>query len=300
MVSPSRECVKAQWLTVLADLRKVIMPPSPAPRPFYRDSRGNRLESWTVVIQEGGHFLWLRGATEMLDQIKQVGPEYQDAQMQPSASIEWTHVLYSHQHVRPEVTALLKLLERVITLPVLENMTGAIALDWYKIPPDAVDSHWRNTTSGDLVYRGKYWYKSDAEQQAIAGRTLARFACEAVLAHANMMCAAVVLDVPGHDSKQVSFGSRLAATVARDTSKLFVKVAARSKFRAETKAMNAAQQAESLRDQFEVRESLVGASVLIVDDVFRSGASMEEVARAARVAGALSVYGLAAVRTMRK
>lgn len=188
----------------------------------------------------------------------------------------------------------------MITLPVIENVNGAIALDWYKIPPDGVDSHWRNTTSGDLVHRGKYWYKSDVEQQGIAGRTLARFACETVRAHARLICSAVVLDVPGHDSKQVSFGSRLAATVAMDTSKRFVKVAARDVFRAQAKAMDAAQQAESLRDQFEVQESLVGTSVLIVDDVFRSGASMKEVARAAKAAGALSVYGLAAVRTMRK
>lgn len=220
--------------------------------------------------------------------------------MPASASVDWTHVLYTHQNMRSEVATLLQLLARVITLPPLENVSGAIALDWYKIPPDAAHAQWRNTTSGDLVYRGKYWYKSGAEEQAVAGRTLAALACEAVQAHAHLLHTAVVLDVPGHDSKQLSFGSRLAATVARDTSKRFVKVAARNEFRAEAKALDAAQRIESLRNQFEVRESLIDTSVLIVDDVFRSGESMREVARAARAAGARSVYGLAAVRTMRR
>jgi len=276
------------------------MTPSLAPRPFYRDSRGNRLEKWTMIPQGVGHFLWLRGAPESRDQVKEIDPEYQDAQMEASASIEWTHVLHSQRNIRPEVASLCELLTRVITLPALENLSGTIALDWYKLPPDAANPNWRNTTSGEFVHRGKYWYNFDIEQQAVGGRVLAGFACEAVRAHPHLLRATIVLDVPGHDSRQVSFGSRLAATVARDTDKRFIRVAARDEFRAEAKAMNSAQQAESLRNQFEVREFLAGSHVLIVDDVFRSGASMRELARAAKAAGAASIYGLAAVRTMRR
>ena len=54
-----------------------------------------------------------------------------------------------------------------------------------------------------------------------------------------------------------------------------------------------------LRDQFIVSQDLREESVLIVDDVFKSGASMTEVARVARAAGAADVQGICAVRTMR-
>jgi hypothetical protein len=243
--------------------------------------------------------LWLRGAEETVKQVRLVDWEYNAATMAPSYAIEWTHVLHSPSPIRPEVTSLLRLLERILTLPESDRMTGTFALDWYKIPPDDDHSAWRNTAAGDLVHCGKYWYKNDPDQQATCGRPLAEFACEVVRAHPRLMSTQVVLDVPGHDSRRVSFGSRLAHTVARDTAKKFVKVAARDEFRAQAKAMNATEHAESLRGQFQVREGLAGIDVLVVDDVFRSGTSMREVATAAKSAGARSVYGLVAARTMR-
>lgn len=86
----------------------------------------------------------------------------------------------------------------------------------------------------------------------------------------------------------------------RDTAKRFIKVSARDAYRAEAKSLTFEQRRELIRGQFSVRESLGSVDVLIVDDVFRSGLSMSEVARAAREAGARSIYGLAAVRTMRR
>src|SRR6185437_12730278 len=46
-----------------------------------------------------------------------------------------------------------------------------------------------------------------------------------------------------------------------------------------------------------VGERLEGKSVLLLDDLYRSGASMEEAARAIRASGAKSVYALALTRT---
>lgn len=46
----------------------------------------------------------------------------------------------------------------------------------------------------------------------------------------------VGLDVPGHDTERVSFGSRMAATVARDFGMPKIRVKARDKFRAEAKS----------------------------------------------------------------
>jgi len=45
---------------------------------------------------------------------------------------------------------------------------------------------------------------------------------------------------------------------------------------------------------------LDGKSVLLLDDLYRSGASMEEAARAIRASGAKAVYALALTRTRTK
>jgi hypothetical protein len=55
---------------------------------------------------------------------------------------------------------LLELLGEVVSLPSLPPLKFAIALDWYKIPVDGVDSRdWPNTEVGELVHQGKYVYK---------------------------------------------------------------------------------------------------------------------------------------------
>jgi predicted amidophosphoribosyltransferase len=118
--------------------------------------------------------------------------------------------------------------------------------------------------------------------------------------HPLLRKADVVLDVPGHDTERVSFGSRMAATVARDFGTPKIRVKARDKFRAEVKSVDPSQRAEVLAGQFSVTNALQGHTALIVDDVFHSGASMGEAARAARAAGANRVLGICAVRTRRR
>jgi hypothetical protein len=49
---------------------------------------------------------------------------------------------------------LLELLGGVVSLPSLQPIKFAIALDWYKTPVDGVNSNnWPNTEIGDLVSR---------------------------------------------------------------------------------------------------------------------------------------------------
>jgi predicted amidophosphoribosyltransferase len=110
----------------------------------------------------------------------------------------------------------------------------------------------------------------------------------------------IVLDVPGHDAERVSFGSRMAATVARDFKIPKIRVKARDKFRPEVKSLDPSQRAEVLAGQFSIASDLRGQTALIVDDVFHSGTSMGEAARAARAAGANRVLGICAVRNRRR
>lgn len=177
----------------------------------------------------------------------------------------------------------------------------ALALDWYKEPVDGVpSSSWPNTEIGELIYRGKYRYKTDGDRQTEVGRLLMQKMSAVIREHPVLRKADVVLDVPGHDTQRVSFGSRMAATVARDFQMPKIRVKSRDKFRAEAKSLDLPERAKVLTGQFSITNNLENQTALIVDDVFHSGASMGETARAARDAGARSVLGICAVRTRRR
>jgi pyrimidine operon attenuation protein/uracil phosphoribosyltransferase len=244
--------------------------------------------------------LWLRGPVEAVRQIQAVDPAYRDVRYVTDTS-GWTHVLPSPQlAVKPAVRSLLDLLKEIIIVP-SGALDVVVALDWYKIPAEGVDPYrWPNTETGDLVSSGKYRYRQAPDPQAEAGRNLARRICNVIDRHALLQDASIVLNVPGHDSRLVSFGSRLAATVARDQGLPMIKVHTSSLFRAAAKELERHKLVQVFNDEFSVPGEVRGHAVLIVDDVIRSGTSMTAVGKAARASGANRVFGIGAVRTMRR
>jgi len=268
--------------------------------PFRHDPRGNRLEWWTTTQTQNSHVLWLRGPIEAVRQVQAVDPAYQRVQYMSNTN-GWTYSLQSPEPaVKPAVGMLLDLLKEIITVP-SQAIDLVAALDWYKIPEEGVDSYqWSNTETGELVSAGKYRYKHAPEPQAEAGRNLASRICNVIGRHPLLKEASMILDVPGHDSRQVSFGSRLAATVARDRGLPMIKVQTSSLFRAAAKELERHMLVQAFDDEFRVPVEVSGHCALVVDDVIRSGTSIAAVGKAARASGARSVLGIAAVRTMRR
>jgi predicted amidophosphoribosyltransferase len=263
---------------------------------FRRDSRGNRLIRYEVAADEAGHVVSLCGPVEVARQVLASAPGYQPM----GGAGGWTHTLTNPDPIRPDTARLLGLLTTVLSLPPPADVDLALALDWYKIPRQNVDPHaWPNTAVGDLVYRGKYVHRFDIDQQGDIGRLLVARIADVIEAHGSLARADVVVNVPGHDRARMSFAGRLASSVAARHGLPRVTVATRSEFRPEAKSVDVVRRAALLRHEFSVHEDLVGARALIVDDVFQSGTSMAAVAAVIRGAGAVEVYGLSAVRTMR-
>jgi len=270
--------------------------------PFQYDPRGNRLERWEVASVAAGHVLRLRGPIEAVGQVQVVAPEYQGPTYLASAASGWTHELTSAERtMKRETRQLLELLSEVVSLPSLPALKFAIALDWYKIPVDDMDPrNWPNTEVGELIFRGKYLYKTQEEQKSIVGKNLAGRICNAISRHAALNSAEVILNVPGHDRNVVSFGPRLAATVAKYRRMSTLRVTAKSDFRPEAKSLSPMERAMFFGDEFIVPPEIRDRSALIVDDVFRSGGSMATVAKAAQQAGAREIFGICPTRTMRR
>lgn len=267
--------------------------------PYRSDSRGGVLERWSPVDDRTGHVVWLRGPAGAATQLLHAGAGYTLLETPAWAQNQWTHVLTAPGRLSQPSSCLLNLLLRIVTLPTTHPLDAAVALDWYKvIDPDLSPRDWQNTSTGQLIADGKYNYAFDQEQVRRAGTTVVRLVCEALDSHSVFGSCPLVADIPGHDTKNLSFGSRMAAAVARSRNRQLIPVHPAASFRPSMKNIPAQQRASVLHNHFRVDLPIGGHDVLIVDDVFQSGTSMTEVARALKTAGARSVFGISAVRTV--
>jgi len=146
---------------------------------------------------------------------------------------------------------------------------------------------------GELVYKSKYHHDRDALRELLTAvqhcvLQLRRFSDKVD----GLASATVVAAVPCNPPKQLSVphevASVTAATLAvHDGSTSIVKL----------RPTPSAKTAPSLHpDAYEVRRSFEGQSVVLVDDLFHTGATMESVAHHVRNAGADHLVGLCITR----
>lgn len=264
------------------------------------DRRDNRLAAHMFTNASSGRtrYLDLRCsdvvAAQFLD-LDHCGVHYRRVAV---VNNEWTHRLEANGPPDLRVSSLADLLQDVITLPAPSPMTVALALDWYKTSiAGAEPEEWPYTPTAQMVRRGKYWKEKPRTVEA-AGRWLARRLGEVLARHPTLATADAVVVVPGHDRALLSFGERLASTVAAQCGLAEVRVESRREFRPEAKSRGSGSM-HNLDDEFRIVGEFRGRHALGVDDVFRTGSTLRAVAQAARAAGAGRISGLVCTRTLR-
>ena len=150
-----------------------------------------------------------------------------------------------------------------------------------------------DTPAGSLVHMAKYYGYPEALDAL--GSALAKV----INGHALLKTADVIVSVPGHDTSRVSFGEHVAAAVAKKTGKPLIAATAAHTSRPAAKEREKVEGGIDLEDEFTLPDDVDSRGVIIIDDVYRSGQTMEAVAKAAKEAGAERVYGLVGARTMR-
>jgi hypothetical protein len=248
----------------------------------------------------GGHRLEFRGPGTAVNQVRLSDSRY--VPERAIVALGFQQLRAPHQSPTQAIASLLRVLGRVVTLRTATHVDFAIALDWYKTPVDGVSPKgWPNTRAGDLVSRGKYWHQhpSGHKKQRECGLALVELLVEVIGQHPLLCGIDSIAAAPGHDPKIVGFGSRLSAATAKRLGKPFIRCSGPPGFRTPAKDLDRAQLAAAIENKFVCQTSIRGQSVLVVDDVYRSGCTMTETARALRQAGAAHVAGLCPVRTMR-
>ncbi|MEV6812387.1 phosphoribosyltransferase [Micromonospora sp. NPDC051296] len=265
---------------------------------FESDSRANRLKAYEVgkPVDAATTARWvdLCGPEEVATQVALAYPSSVRVEVPPGRRSEWSHRFFFESGPPDSLTGMLDFLKKYLTLTATPRLDFAVAFDWYKKPEDGVEpNQWKNTTVGELVYRGKY-YKLNPIAQRRALTQLATGTAKAIAIHPLYSSATTVITVPGHKNDGKSFGEKYAARVASELEKTLVVTECTIGERPPAKETGSA----DLDGKFHIRSTLAGPAI-IIDDVYRSGGSFRATALAALHAGATHVYGLAAVRTLR-
>jgi len=193
-------------------------------------------------------------------------------------------------------------LRDVLTIPPKHSADFILALDFYTTPDDGLDGELSRTRQGSRVYSVKYQNRSseDAVNEAKwATEGLRRDLLEVVRRHGIYKQADVLIGVPGHVSAKPSLATTLAREMAELRRVSTVAVHTVRNVRPEAKTRQQDEVPLDLENEFYIRESLEGRIVVIIDDVYRSGATIDAIARAAKRSGATLVLGLVCTRTIR-
>ncbi|MGA3526797.1 phosphoribosyltransferase [Melissospora conviva] len=266
---------------------------------FQSDSRANRLKAYEVgtsmTTTAPQQWVDLCGPEEAATQVELAFASHvKQVEVPEDRRSDWSHRFLLPQGIPGQLIPLLKILEKYFTLTKVAHLDFAMAFNWYKIPQDGVEpSKWRNSTAGELVHRSKY-YRNNPSAQRDALNKLIDGTAQIIEKHPLLAASPTVVTVPGSAGDGRSVGEKYAAGVAARTGKSLVSTICTTGARKPAKEAGSAH----LEGTFFIDVHLDG-SVIVIDDVCRTGGTFRATALAARQAGATSVFGLAAVRTLR-
>jgi len=220
----------------------------------------------------------------------------------PELEPEYTDCFEMDGPLPSELETLMTVLGEVLTLEVASEVDAAFALDFYKVPPtDDAPDVWTNTAAGDLVSRAKH--RGDTKVNETAQRDIARRLADVVKRHPWLRTVDAVVSIPGSKTRYWSPGERIAVKLAKELGLPMVRTTGKHTERPQAKARGE-EDYEAPADLDMLSEFIVDLtpqqkSVIVVDDVYRTGTTMRGVAAAARRGGAETVYGLVCARTLR-
>jgi hypothetical protein len=190
------------------------------------------------------------------------------------------------------------LLRWTVTISGEADETHALYLHTVPHPTnDPYESEFRRTKMGELVYRAKSYSPTTGSRTA-AAELSGRFK-HWIKRHPRYLSSDIIVPAPpGNPNKAFDLTFFIADHLSKGLG-LPVCECLKAGHMEEQKGVE--QDLLSLRanvsGKFQVRKNLSGRTALVIDDLYQSGETVNEIARACRAAGANSVLALAATKT---
>lgn len=178
-------------------------------------------------------------------------------------------------------------------ITVADRLDESHCLDFHQLPTE-IPQEFRYTPIGHLVFRAKY----RGDQTALA--SIAEKLTEFVKRHPRYDRAKFVTCVPRSSSRGwVDVAEPLARQLASALPKQRVILQRAQDVGSQKEVSEETERYLRQEGTMLSRDALDGQSVVVIDDMYGSGGSMQEAARVLRQAGAGEVLGLAATKTLK-
>lgn len=193
---------------------------------------------------------------------------------------------------REEINEFLSLLSNYLTIN--DNLDECHALAPRSMPPNEDRSDWKRTKMGELVYRAKYW--GNSTRANVIASSMAQF----IAVHPRYQRAKFIVAAP---RSLVSNTFDLPSAMVRHIAATLRKsVAIAEKTRKTNPQKDLWRQGDiellkaNVKDSMIVKTPSLSESVILIDETYGSGATLEELGCACRAAGAIEVLGLTATK----
>ncbi|MCH7745105.1 MAG: phosphoribosyltransferase [Chloroflexi bacterium] len=198
-----------------------------------------------------------------------------------------------------EVKKFLELLRHHISID--DELDESHALSPHNIPDPDEDDEWHLTPIGQLVNRTKDYSGQKAFRSKAAFDQIYIHILDFINAHPTYHRASIIASVPSSDSsKIITLPRAIASNVSEQLGKRLL-VPKRLRSIPSQKDYDQTAQVVSRKElqsgTVGVSDNIEGASVILIEDLYETGGSIEETARACRSAGATDVLGLAITKT---
>lgn len=189
-----------------------------------------------------------------------------------------------------QVTDLLTLVTKSLTIE--DNLDESHALAHHQDQDEGTGKLIRSKL-GSLVNEAKY-NTSRAPREKLGNAVI-----EFILAHPRYSSSNVIASIPPHEAAtKSSLPGRIVTQVAEALGLTRVEIKRaketppQKEITDDDRAVGVRKRIANQKNSMRVDEDLSGLSIIVIDDLYGSGGSMQEAARAARAAGATQVLGL--------
>lgn len=204
----------------------------------------------------------------------------------------WLRAVY-HENAEEDLNSLLNVLTRCVTIE--DDLDESHALSPHMLPSDDTENL-RRSTIGNWVhqskdYRGNLPFADISTTKQIVARVI-----DFIGEHPRYRHSAAVAFAPSSNPSKIS---SLPQTVAECVATVLGQTLVFPIRRVPVPARKNSEEIADQRNTVQISQDLNGQRIIVIDDLYESGTTIQEVARAARNAGASDVLGLTITKNAR-